>query len=169
MAENKIPSMKDIKLPSVMVDLDIYNRLNLEDMRIYPLPGGTWTRKEKDERFSRIYTGPPETSKVTYYIHLATVREINPGGQDNFYVAFQQTKDALYEEQKDPKKYPKSLMQSDLKKIELKAHIYRVYKDPKNITNLVTFEEWLEPIKSDKVFEAISYLLTKEGIFKQVS
>jgi hypothetical protein len=133
--------------------------------KIYPLPGATFRRGiDIDPRLSKLHAmaGTPLKDEITYYEHIATVRN---RVDNRYFIAFRQTMDALLIDFKDPTKYPEWLIKSDIKKAELKTHIYAVKMFngqpvlPRNLTIIRTHEDYLEHIGQDWVFDTIAYFL----------
>jgi hypothetical protein len=150
------------------VDPEFVRNLELVSSKIYPLHGATFDRgNHSDPRVKDIPL--LHNNKITLYEHIATIRHRST---DKFFVAFRQTMDCLYLEQRDLGKYPEWLMKSEAKTTELSIHIYQVRERngipifPKDIPNASTHEDWLEEIKNGAVFDALSYFLLRQPDIK---
>lgn len=144
---------------------EILSNLELTETRIYPLPGGTgrrWTN-DIDPRLVHLKSigGSPTGEEVTFYEHIASVRDKRSGV---WYVAFRETVDAQLARESDLKKYPEWLMKSNEKQRERLIHIYVVIKHPKDVPIIRSQEDWLSPISDPATFDAVWHFLSQNGV-----
>jgi hypothetical protein len=160
--------------------------LELVSDKIHPLPGATGRRLESeyDKRLSGL-TGTPTGDNVTYYEHIATLRDKASRG---FFVAFRETMDAFLARfavcgctspafdargqcqnclKWDPTRFPEWLMKSPEKQAERFIHIYAVRCHPSQVAVMRSHEDWLTPIADDQTFDTLAYFLEKQGIVKE--
>lgn len=139
--------------------------LTLESNKVYPLPGGFGPRmnNEIDPRLTHLQ-GTPKGDVVPYYEHIATVRH---GNTNKFFIAFRETMDAFLARQQDPQKFPEWLMKDPRKQAERQIFIYMVYKHPKSVPVMNSFEDWLSHLADESIFDSIAYFLTKQGVFTE--
>lgn len=156
--------------PTKNVNTEFLVGLETLSNKIYPLPGATMRRGiDIDARLTKLHAmaGSPIKDEITYYEHIATIRNTKDG---RFFVAFRQTMDCLLAEFKDPAKYPEWLIKSDMKRAELKTYIYSVkVRDgvpilPRNLPIIRTHEDWLEHVQLPWVFDTIAYYLMKNKV-----
>jgi hypothetical protein len=168
--------LKGFRHPVRPVNHEVLSRLTLEDATIRPLPGASGRRPqgEPDSRLSHLVQpqvglGEALPDEVTFYEHLATVRYKNPlsSSDDQFFVAFRQTMDALLLEQSDKALYPEHVMKSDVKKTELKIYIYAVKCAPRQVPILRSHEDWLVHIADPVLFDTIAHFLLKNQIISE--
>lgn len=139
--------------------------LELESDKVHSLPGAIGRRPvelEADPRLSPVVmAGMRATEKVSFYDHIATVRD---RVSQQFYVAFRETADTLFLRNSDPVKFPKWLMNTSEKHREASIFIQHVTHMPTHTTAF--FTEWLEPIEDDALFDAIHLFLVNKGVLK---
>ena len=153
-----------IYLPSKSVDLEFMSGLELVDSNIYPLPGGVINRGSGDPDPRMTIEHPQSTDTLTFYEHLATVRH-----KDRYFVCFRQTLDALYKDQQDLVRFPKYVMQSGVKKTELKIFIWEVKANPKKMarnmdSGTTWFDQWLKEIEHEPAHDTLVYFLIHKSI-----
>lgn len=149
------------------VSSEFVRNLELISSNIFPLPGATFNKGNHSDPRIKLLPSTIEkgNDKITLYEHVATIRDKKT---DTFYVAFRQTMDCLFLEQKDLNKFPEWLMKSQVKTTELSVHIYQVIERngkhvfPKDIPTLRTHEDWLKPITDEAIFEAVAHFLLKQ-------
>jgi hypothetical protein len=145
------------------VSSEILSRLELVSDHISPLLGGTGRRlyADPDPRLSKLQD--PTGDKVSYYEHIASVRD---KGTDKFYVAFRETADALLARSQDFRKYPEWLMKTTQKHKERMIFIYHVYRHPSKVPILRSHEDWLRPIAADEtlLWDTLVFFLSKSGV-----
>src|SRR4051812_3451442 len=100
--------------PVRSVNQEFLSGLELISQKVYPLPGSKCRGGDRDKRFTHLPSGEAE---AVLFTHVATIRHRGSGA---FFVAFKETKDAIYLQQQDPVKYPKWLMESELKETDLR-------------------------------------------------
>lgn len=166
--------MPELKHPVRNINNSLLERLELVSTDVKPLPGAVGRRVgDVDPRLSNLKpnVGLGNISDtVCYYEHLSTIRcrrHLTLSRQDEFFVAFRQTMDALLLEQSNAQLYPEFLMKSDVKKTELKVYIYQVTALPRTIPILRSHEDWLKPIGDPGVFDTIAYFLLTRGVFTE--
>lgn len=155
------------KLKTKEVSSEFVRNLELVSSNIFPLPGATFDKGNySDPRIKLLPSSlGPDSNKITLYEHVATIRDKKT---DRFYVAFRQTMDCLFLEQRDINKFPEWLMKSQVKNTELSVHIYQVIERngkhlfPRSIPNLRTHEDWLKPILDQTIFESVAHFLLKQ-------
>lgn len=155
-----------IKGPVKNVDMEFMRDLELVSSKVFPLPGSTFNRNNYTDPRVHVQNtvDAMQSDKITLYEHIATVRHTKT---DMFYVAFRQTMDCLFMEQKDVTKYPEWLMKSSQKQTELSIYIYQVkminglHVFPSKIANLNSHEDWLKQIEDVRVFETVANFLLK--------
>lgn len=156
---------RQFKDPVRNLNQEILANLELVDTRVYPLPGGTGRRwsNEIDSRLSGLLKtgGTPVGDNVTYYEHVAAVRDKKT---KIFYVSFRETVDAQLAREQDLAKYPEWLMKSREKQRERLIFIYWVKKHPSEIPIMRSQEDWLAPIEDTATFDAIWHFLSKHNI-----
>jgi hypothetical protein len=163
------PQAKD---PVRNINNEFLAGLVLESNKIFPLPGAVFPRVgDTDPRLPNLVamSGLHPPSEVAFYEHLATVRH-QPTGR--FFVAFRQTMDALFREQKDTAAYPEWLMKSGVKNTELKTYIYAVrelYGKPliPSRMNLKSHEDWLVHVTVEWVFDTLAYFMLKNNVISE--
>jgi hypothetical protein len=147
--------------PVRSIEPGFLSRLELVSDHVMPLAGGSGPRvnNTKDPRLSKLQG--KENNLITYYEHIATIRDTK---SSIFYVAFRETPDALFARSQDPVKYPEWLMKTQEKINECRIFIYKVYRHPKQVGVLTSFEQWLCPIDEPKVFDTLVLFLGKNNI-----
>jgi hypothetical protein len=163
-----------IKAPTRQVNHEYLIGLDVLSQKEYPLPGATIRGGDRDPRFLHL---APGTAEALLFTHLATVRHRASG---MVFVAFKKTMDALHLEQSDTSKYPKWLMDSDVKKSELDIYIHAVMSpyntDPRLVTKdrsitdvggQTRVHKWLSEITTPWVFDTVAYFLLKNNIISQ--
>lgn len=158
----------NFKDPVRPINQELLNGLDVIDNSVYPLPGAVGKRiGEVDSRLSGLNSiNTKDSDKIVWYEHLATVHH-KPTGV--YYVAFKETMDALMARQSDLEKYPEWLIKSDVKKTELHIHIYSVVRHPKRVPGgwPEHITDWLAPVESDSVIDAIAYFLLQKRVITQ--
>lgn len=162
------------KDPVRSINAEWMQGLEVVSNKEYPLPGAKCRGGSVDPRHTHLQK---DTAEVLLFVHLATVRH-NP--TNTWFVVFKQTMDALHLEQQDTEKYPKWLMDSQLKKTELSIHIHSVLppyssnpilvtKDPKimDTTAQTRVHLWLGEIATPWVFDTLAYYLLQNKIITQ--
>lgn len=152
------------KLKTKEISSEFVRNLELVSAKIFPLPGAKFDKGNYSD--SRIHTLPTlNDNKIVLYEHIATIRH-RP--TDKFFIAFRQTMDCLFVEQKDIAKYPEWLMKSQQKTTELRIHIYQVkerngrHMFPKDLINIQTHEDYLQPVIDGSIFESLAYFLLQQ-------
>lgn len=152
------------------IDPEFLGGLELISTKVFPLPGALHRRQgDPDPRLSQLRTiaGIPDSPVIAYYEHIATLRNKK---LERFYIAFRQTMDALLIDCRDTTKYPEWLMKSNLKKAELRVHIYQVRMRngrpvfPADVPALATHEDWLEQIPDTVQFHTLAYFLVNRNV-----
>lgn len=146
--------------PIRSINSELLHRLEMVSDHISPLPGGSGRRVGGVD--PRLNIQGPLGDTVTYYEHIATVREAGTG---IYYVAFKETADALFARSQDLTKYPEWLMKTKEKQNERMIFIHQVYRHPKNVPTIRSQDDWLTPIKDPSVFDTVAYFLSKSGVF----
>jgi hypothetical protein len=148
--------------------------LDVVEVKRYPLPGGWECRIFDPDPRLDIKTmisggqnvGPKNSDKVVYYEHVATLMHKKDG---LWFVVFQMTMDALLADQKDPRMFPKWLMNDPVKKTEL-LYRYGVVKRPPREGDRL--DDWLTDIteivpNSEWVHDVLSWFLLKKSVIKE--
>jgi len=155
--------MAPLRDPVRPINAVILAGLTLESTKVFPLAGGTGRRQnsQADPRLSGLKALTAKGDEVTYYEHIATVRDKK---NSHFYIAFRETMDAFLARQQDPTKFPEWLMKSPEKQAERKIYVYRVLREPTAV--MTSHEQWLEPIPDgdSAVFDAIAHLLHQHHV-----
>lgn len=168
-----MPEIK-FKDPVRNVNQEFLHGLDVLSNREFALPGAKCKGGDRDPRFSHL---APGTAEMVMFNHLATVRH-RPTGV--VFVAFRKTLDALHFEQTNPDKYPKWLMDSDVKKTELNTYIHSVKAPYDKNPNLVLrdstimdpagqtrVDKWLQEITNPWIFDTVAYFLLKNHIITE--
>jgi hypothetical protein len=158
-----------LKDPVRPINQELLSYLELVSTHVFPLPGGSGPRvtSEVDARISKkkYVTGLKDATKggdfITYYEHICTVRDNNT---KKFYIAFRETADALYARSQDAEKFPSWLMATREKMNERQLFIHEVVKHPNQVAVLRSHEDWLQPLNSPELFDAIVFFLSKNGV-----
>jgi hypothetical protein len=162
------------KEPVRLVNHEYLIGLDVLSQKEYPLPGATIRGGDRDARFLHLVSG---TAEAVIFTHQATVRH---RASNMVFIAFKKTLDALHLEQQDTNKYPKWLMDSDVKKSELDIYIHTVMPpyntDPRlvtrdrnitDVTGQTRVHKWLQEITEPWVFDTVAYFLLKNKIITQ--
>ncbi len=147
--------------PVRSIEPELFSRLELVSTHVMPLAGGSGPRINSipDPRLPHLQG--KSNNLITYYEHIATIKDTKTGV---FYVAFRETPDALFARSQDLEKYPEWLMKTKEKINECRIFIYKVYKHPKQVGVLTSFEQWLTPIEQPSVFDTIVCFLGKNNV-----
>lgn len=153
-----------MQLAHQSVNNELLAQLELTSTKVYPLPGATLRRvtNDADPRLTHLQ-GTPQGDKVTFYEHVATIRDKKTG---TFFVAFRETMDALLARQSDTQKFPEWLMKHPAKKTELRVFIHQVTKHPSDPT-VETHQDWLAEIGDESAFSTLAYFLLKAEIISE--
>jgi hypothetical protein len=146
------------------VNQGVLRGLDLSSTKVHALAGAVAERRgEADARLTQLkpMTGVKPNSMICFYEHIATVFDRIA---KQYYVAFRETEDALLARSQDPTLYPEWLMKSLEKQAEAQIYIYRVKQPP--LLNMISIEEWLEPIGSPSTFDTLAYFLVQNGVLK---
>ena len=165
---------QSFKAPTRQVNHEYLLGLDVLSQKEYPLPGATIRGGDRDPRFSHL---APGTAEMVVFTHQATIRHRS---SNMVFVAFKKTLDALHLEQQDTSKYPKWLMDSDVKKSELDIYIHTVIppynKDPRlvirdrtitDVSSQTRVHKWLQEITEPWIFDTLAYFLLKDKIITQ--
>lgn len=165
------PKLKD---PVRSVNQEFLNGLEVVSNKVYPLPGAVLRGGDRDKRFTHL---PDGTAQAVVFNHVATIRHRGSGA---FFVAFRETKDAIYLQQQDPIKHPQWLMESQMKEAELRTFIHIVKppydKNPStvvrdtritDVTGQTRTHLWLDEIQTQWVFDTVAYFLLKNNVITQ--
>jgi hypothetical protein len=169
-----MPEVLQYKDPVRNVNKEYLDGLEVLSSKVFALPGAKCRGGDRDPRFSHL---APGTAEAVLFDHLATIRHKDSG---MIFVAFRQTLDALHLEQSSVIKYPKWLMDSDVKKTELSTYIHSVKspynKNPSAVLNdrsitdttaQTRVDKWLQEIITPWVFDTVAFFLLKNHIITE--
>ena len=165
MSEPQVPT----KFASQQVQPEFLDGLEMVSNKIYDLPGAVFDRKgSRDARLGAgISVGLGDTNKVCYYEHVATIRQKSTG---IFFVCFRETMDAILEQQKDPIKFPKWLMNDPKKDTERCVFIHVAKPNSAELIRtgrISTHQDWLDPITDEVAFNGVAYFLLKNRVIDE--
>lgn len=168
--------MTEVKFrdPVRQINSEYLYGLDVLSNKEFSLPGGVCRGGDRDPRHTHL---GPGTAEVVIFKHLATIRH-KPSKA--LFVVFKKTMDALLIEQADTIKYPKWLMDSQVKQTELSIYIHLVKHPYSDNPSLVTADnnittptaqtrvhKWLDEVSTEWMFDTVAFFLLKNHIINE--